>query len=181
MIISGLRLAELYAGKNFSRRSFAAAIGVVEGTVRRWEAGADVKPKHLKKICEVLEVVPADLKDDEVLLLGKGKKKIPIVRLPGSIGEVIDYMVYGIANVSMIVIADSSMEPLIQNGEHVFIQDASEPKNGSVMLVEVKEKLHLRRCVKMIDGYIYIPENPKKESFTDCRIVGEAISRTVRL
>lgn len=181
MKVSGVRLMELYEKNNFSRVKFAGAVGVHEKTVRRWESGADVKEKYLKRICEVLGVVPADLKEDRVLVVGKGKKKIPIIRLPGSLGEVIDYMVYDIANVSMIVIADSSMEPLIENGEHVFIEEANEPENGSVMLVEVEGQLHLRECRRVKDGHIYIPSNPSKESFTDCKIVGRAISRTVKL
>ncbi len=181
MKVSGVRLMELYEKNNFSRVKFAEAVGVHEKTVRRWESGADVKEKYLKGICEVLGVVPADLKEDRVLVVGKGKREIPIIRLPGSLGEVIDYMVYDISNVSMIVIADSSMEPLVENGEHVFIEEATEPENGSVMLVEVEGQLHLRECRRVKDGYIYIPANVNKESFTDCRVVGRAISRTVKL
>ena len=180
MKVSGVRLMEIYEKNNFSRVKFAGAVGVDEKTVRRWESGADVKEKYLKKICEVLGVVPADLKEDRVLVVGKGKREIPIIRLP-VFGEVIDYMVYDISNVSMIVIADSSMEPLIENGEHVFIEEATEPENGSVMLVEVEGQLHLRECRRVKEGYIYIPANVNKESFSDCRVVGRAISRTVKL
>ena len=181
MKVSGVRLMELYARMNLSRNAFAEAVGVNEKTVRRWEQATDVKQKYLDKICEVLGVVPADLKHDQVLVAGKGKRKIPIIRLPGSLGEVIDYMIHDIADVSLIVIADSSMEPLIENGEHVFIEEQTEPENGSVMLVESEGMLHLRESRRVNDRYIYIPLHPEKETFTDCKVIGKAVSRTVKL
>ncbi|PNE19883.1 hypothetical protein V511_12220 [Mesotoga sp. Brook.08.YT.4.2.5.1] len=181
MIISGAKLAEYYRNKYYSRNSFAAAIGVTEGAVRRWEEGANVKKVHVDKICEVLQIVPADLKLKEVLLVGKGSRKIPVIVLPAKRMEVVDYMVYDFEGVSVIVVADSSMEPLIGNGEHVFISEAKEPESGMIALIEVEGQLYLREC-RLFDGkFIYIALNPEKENFKEAKIIGEAISRTVSL
>lgn len=173
MKVSGFRLMELYENKGYSRRSFAKIIGVTEATVRRWETGTNVKKEYLDKICETLEVVPADLKLDEVMAIGKGNRKIPVIRLPGTMQEVQEYMYFDLKGVSVIIVADSSMEPKIANGEYVFIEETANPIHGAVMLVEVDGQLHLRECIKTNRGYTFIPRNPRKETFTECKVIGK--------
>lgn len=118
MVVSGYRLMELYERKGFKRTSFAKALGVSETTVRRWEQGTNIKKKYLDKICEVLEIVPADLKVNEVIKVGDGERKIPVIQLPGSIGEVIRYMYYDLKDVAMIVVADSSGSTPMPSGRN---------------------------------------------------------------
>ena len=55
-------LQELRRQRLLTQRELAEAVGVRLQTVQTWEAGTrSPRPAQLRKLCEVLEVTPADL------------------------------------------------------------------------------------------------------------------------
>jgi transcriptional regulator with XRE-family HTH domain len=55
------QLRERRTGLPLTQEELAAAVGVSDITIRRWEAGQRPQPLHVRRLCEILEATPGEL------------------------------------------------------------------------------------------------------------------------
>lgn len=175
-------LAERRKNLGLTQKEVAAAVGVSEATVSRWESGeiANMRRDRIAAYAKILKTTPTFIMtgEDESAAVPPGFEPMPamdVVPLVGRIAcgtpitaeENIDQMVCVPSrwhSTFTLTCKGDSMEPRIHDGDLVAIRSQPEVENGEIAAVRIGEEATLKH-VYLHENFIELrPENPAFES-----------------
>lgn len=177
-------------------------VGVVKGTVKKWEMGAiqSMRIDKIEKLAEILGTTHTYLMDDrdDVIWTHENIETMPETRALPILGAIAcgtpifaDENIEGFAELDRRISADfalrckgdSMISARIFDGDLVFIKSQADVANGDIAAVIIDDEATLKRVYKY-DGRIELrPENPTHpvlnfEGFEleQLRIIGKAVA-----
>ncbi len=174
----------------YTQKEVAAAIGVSEGTVSRWESGqiANMRRDRIAAYAKVLHTTP------EFIMTGTESSYIPagfqplpeMVNIPligriacgdpitaeENIEDIVSVPAFWHADFTLTCIGDS-MTPRIQDGDLVAIRKQPSVENGEIAAVRIDCEATLKRVYLYDDRMVLQPEN---QSYAPIVLVGEELN-----
>lgn len=177
-------LAERRKSLGLTQKEVAAAVGVSEATVSRWESGeiANMRRDRIAAYATVLKTTPSFIMtgedDSENVAVPKGFQPMPAMDVVPLVGRIAcGTPITAEENIEQMVCVPSrwhstftltckgdSMEPRIHDGDLVAIRSQPEVENGEIAAVRIGEEATLKH-VYLHENFIELrPENPAFES-----------------
>jgi repressor LexA len=204
----GNYLADLRIAQGLTQADVAAAVGVSEATVSRWESGAiaNMRRDRIAALAEVLHASPTYIMtgSDEsapeqptpppgYLPLPK-TKKVPLVgRIACGTPIMAEENLEGYINApedchcdfSLICVGNSMIDANIHDGDIVYVRLQPTVDNGEIAVVRIGEEATLKRVYLTQDSITLIPANTAYapvtytgEEMREVHIEGKAIGYT---
>ena len=175
----------------YTQKEIAAAIGVSEGTVSRWESGeiANMRRDRIAAYAKILQTTPEFIMtgDTGESTIPPGFDPLPQLENVPRVGRIAcgdpilaeeNIETYDSvpsswhATFTLLCVGDS-MAPRIQDGDLVAIRKQPEVENGQIAAVRIENEATLKRVYLYPDRMVLQPEN---QAYAPIVLVGEEMN-----